>query len=50
MKTSNKALLGTVVAIVGLIFAGIVAARISVEAMIEKQAQIQDTGPKTTRR
>ena len=43
MKTSNKALLGTVVVIIGLIFSGIVAARISVDSLIESKAEVPDS-------
>ena len=45
MKTSNKAMLGTVGAIVGLIFIGAVAARIWVGAIIADTVQIPDPGP-----
>jgi hypothetical protein len=45
MKTSNKAMLGTVSAIVGLIFIGAVAARMWVCAITGDTVQIPDPGP-----
>ncbi len=49
MKTSSKVLLGTAIAVIGLIFVGSVAARISVGSILEEVADIAEPGPTVER-